>query len=102
MKYIVLEVTDWTGTGRNKQARELPVIFPEAMIHSEVAHALALMLNAERPGKRTVKAVSAGNINSMDLMQIECCGKSETLGLQSRGIVDDQLMRMLDYSHGIT
>jgi len=85
MKYIVLRVQD----------QELPVIFPEQMIHSLVAEALSKM-----PSMAGAVPVSAGQLSSLDIGS-GCHGNSTTLGLSSRGVQDDQLIQMMDYLHGI-
>lgn len=89
MKYIVLEVTHGGST------RELPVIFPELLVHANVAKALATMRGLEN-----AKPISAGFLSSMDVSPA-CHGASESLELKSRGKVDDNLIMMHDYLHGI-
>ena len=44
--------------------------------------------------------VSAGFLSSMDI-DAKCDGQSDSLnGLKSRESVDDELIRMIDYTHG--
>lgn len=102
MKYVVIEIIDQTETG--EFVREIPVVFPGSMVHSEVAAAITRVLRKNHPDGRTrqIKPVAAGFINSPDLADIECHGESESLGgLKSRGRADVALIAMNDYYHGI-
>jgi len=90
MKYIVLSVP----MGPNL-SREMPIIFPDALVHIDVAEVLTRL-----PELRHAKPVSAGFVNSMELSPA-CHGESTTLKLKSRGEDDDWLMRTFDYTHGI-
>lgn len=94
MKYIVLEQKFGGMT------REYPIIFPEALVHADVAEALIKTMQTTLP-KAKVKAVSAGTVNSLDMLDINCHGESTTLGLKSRESQDNNLIKMMDYSHGI-
>lgn len=88
MKYIVIK--------RKLDAsldQELPVVFPNHFVHSEVFKALLRM-----PDLRRAIAISAGEFCPLSG---ECSGKSETLSLKSRGIVDTRLIRMHDYTSGM-
>lgn len=93
MKYVVMRVR----TGETE--RELPIVFPEALSHATVAAAL----ERHCPELRGSRPVSAGFLSSLSVGEEGAChGKSGSLGnLASRGPVDDALMRMLDYGHGI-
>lgn len=75
---------------------EYPIIFPNCLVHAQVAEAIRQQGMA--PG-RFVGAVSAGEINSMSLTP-QCYGKSETLKVSSRGDIDDALIATMDYLHG--
>lgn len=84
MKYIVFKV--------NKPIkREIPVIFPDEFVHSDVA----AMFMQNRP---SMKVVAAGDMSSLTMV---CSGKSETLKKKSRGITDMNLITTYDYLHGI-
>lgn len=102
MKYIVLRIED----------REVPIIFPDTLVHSMVADAIRDVFARERieSGKYDVSArsmrkfregirpVAAGDIN---LGFVTCSGKSSTLKVESRGRADDQMIETYDYFHGI-
>lgn len=90
MKYIVMQTT------RKGMVREFPILFPDALTHAVVAAALERHCE-ELTGARPV---SAGFISST-VIDEGCYGESETLRLKSRGAADDQLIAMLDYTHGI-
>lgn len=81
-KYIVVQSTD-------DSKDEFPFMFPSVIDHDE------MWWGIHEAFKRTSKSkyviiVSAGFI---DRNSLECSGKSETLGIESRGIVDTELFR---------
>jgi hypothetical protein len=90
MKYVVIRV-DHGDVGR-----EIPVIFPESLVHSLVADAIMQM---EGVVEFKPRVVSAGEVFIDD--GIDCLGGSETLGVKSRGRKDDILIRSINYMHGI-
>ncbi|WP_339844362.1 hypothetical protein [uncultured Halopseudomonas sp.] len=92
MKYIMLQIM--TGT-QGDLVREFPVIFPDALVHADVAEAITKL-----PELATAKPVAAGFLSSLGL-EAECYGESETLQIKSRGDLDSSRICMLDYSHGI-
>lgn len=95
MKYIVLRKT--TKVGNSEMTREFPIIFPDALIHADVAKWLALC-----DGMQGAKPVAAGFLSSMEVgAENACHGKSDTLKLASRGKQDDTLMLCYDYLHGM-
>lgn len=97
MKYIVLRTTHKLPSG--DMVREYPIVFPDALIHADVAAALALHL----PQLKGAMPCAAGSLSSMEVGAVGAChGKSETLGnLKSRGKQDDTLMMCWDYLHGV-
>lgn len=107
MKYIVIRITDHaTRDGMEDMQREVPFVFPLCCTHSEVARYMRRMLRDEQPDgrMREIEVVSAGFISSMAVGdgKNQCHGKSESLGdLPSRPGVDDKLLHMHDYLHGI-
>jgi len=106
MKYIVLRVTDHSSKDRQSDfVRELPFIFPDNCVHSEVAKYMTNMLLNERPEDRLreVEAVSGGFINSLVIGggKSSCYGESESMKLKSRGDQDAALISTFDYLHGI-
>lgn len=87
-------------------SREVPVIFPDFISHVNMAASALVALDAECEGfkkagdKVDIAVVSAGFLSSMDI-DAKCNGQSDTLnGLKSRGSVDDELIRLIDYTHG--
>lgn len=92
MKYIMLEFTD-KKTGL---VREYPFIFPEDFVHVEVATVIACL----KTDNQEVVPVSAGFLASMDLLDVDFHGESESIGVESRP-EDGQAISMIDYTHGI-
>jgi len=90
MKYIMLRIVT-----AGEIIRELPIIFPDALVHADVAEAITKL-----PGLYTATPVSAGSLSSLEL-ETQCYGDSQTLDLKSRGDLDSGRICMLDYSHGI-
>lgn len=97
MKYIVLRTVPKMGD--SKLVREFPIVFPDALVHADVAAALALHL----PQLKGAMPCAAGFLSSMEVGEHGAChGKSESLGnLKSRGKEDDVLMMCWDYLHGV-
>lgn len=94
MKYVILEIP----IGKSGLLRDVPIIFPEELVHSDVAN-----LMARCPGMATARPIAAGFLSSMSVGGTGACyGESESLGkLKSRGQIDDQLISMMDYTHGV-
>lgn len=92
MKYIVLEAEI------GDQVVELPIIFPNQLVHSDVYKALARL-----PEESLVvtRLVSAGFCNSAGI-NAGCHGNSGTLNKTARVGIDDHLIKWHDYNHGIT
>jgi hypothetical protein len=93
MKYIVIRVS------MEVLKFELPFIFPDKLVHCEVARVMVNLLRDQYP-LSPVEPVSAGFLSSMDF-DCECFGESETLHLKSRGEVDSALIAMYDYGAGL-
>jgi hypothetical protein len=89
MKYIVLK------QNFNGIIREISIIFPNELVHSEVAR-LFQEHYPEFIGRSEV--ISAGDINVGD---VECAGKSTSLKIKSREKNDEDLINTVDYFHGI-
>lgn len=70
---------------------EVPVIFPNSLIHEEMAVIMKVLLGD------TARSVSAGEYSPLDG---SCHGKSSTLNLESRGEQDMRLILMYDYLGG--
>lgn len=90
--------------GGDPITRELPLIFADAYVHKDMADMASNILHREIYGsltiRREVQCVAAGFLSSLGV-DVGCYGKSESLGIKSRGKIDDALILMLDYSHGI-
>ncbi len=74
-----------------------PVIFPDKMVHKEVA----TVLRHCQPGWHHggVAAVSAGVISKLEVKGVG--GESETLNLESFGQEDEDIINNYNYAHGI-
>lgn len=95
MKYVIIELDSGQGL-----IREIPIIFGADLVHHDVSEAVirGLMLADESIIK--ARPVSAGFISST-LIHPGCGGQGESLKLQSRGKVDDDLIKLHDYTHGL-
>lgn len=86
MKYIILQ------RHIGDLIQETPVIFPKWLIHSDMAEVCRRL-----PELRTAMIVAAGFWNPVT----GCGGKSESLGVSSRGEQDTDLIMVCDYSQGL-
>lgn len=82
MKYVMFKLPD---------GRELPVLFPEALVHADVAAALRRVREL-----RLAVPVAAGTAQMVCLVT---CGRSETLNRESRR-EDRDAITAIDYTHG--
>lgn len=90
-KYIMIRSRSKTGI-----VTDWPVIFPDKMVHAEVAGCARMMV----PVKGTVLGVvSAGKIEHLVVEGLG--GDSETLSLKSRPDEDTKIIEMYSYLHGI-
>ncbi|EIS9096196.1 hypothetical protein L1O59_005101 [Salmonella enterica] len=87
MKYIMLR----TG---GKLKRDIPVIFPDLLVHKDVADAIKGM--GSYSGFDGAYIISAGFCN----VGVECFGESESCNAVSRSI-DDSVINTYDYTHGL-
>ena len=85
MKYIVFQTKDG--------CQEIPIIFPNTLVHIEVAQALSKIVGTSR-------IVAAGEFSSLDI-DATCHGKSTTIGIKSREDDDAQLISNYDYHFGM-
>jgi len=92
MKYIVLEIKN----GDTK--REWPIIFPDMMVHRQVADIVQNHLAVDC--KLNSRIIAAGSVSFFG-GEVRCDGESETLNIESRGSEDEKLIKMFDYLHGI-
>lgn len=90
MKYIVLKVE------HGGVVREVPIIFPEFLVHANVSAALLEHCSELKDGT----PIAAGEFSSLDI-DADCHGKSISLKVESRRLVDSQLINMYDYNHGV-
>ena len=95
MKYIILQTV---VSNTVDVTREYPIVFPNSLVHSDVAEHMQHLLLREH-GVTSI-AVAAGDLNLVGL-NLNCSGKSETLNLDSREDIDSALISMHDYYHGI-
>lgn len=93
MKYVVMRVKV-----ASDQYREMPFIFPNMCVHSEIADSIKENLALVHQWL-DVETVAAGEV-SLFTANIQCGGHSSTLDLKSRGEQDELLIRMMDYTHG--
>lgn len=91
MKYVVLQIK-----APDDVCMEIPIIFPECLIHSTVAEAMKPALIDIFGADLEITVVSAATINSADLSLIRPTGSSSTLKLTSRP-EDKSLITMSDY-----
>jgi hypothetical protein len=82
----------------NDGLRDIPIIFPDFLIHSDMFRNLRTIMPTGREG-RFFTLVSAGFINLAP--KLVCYGKSETLGVESRGQLDSDIILLYPYQHGI-
>lgn len=94
MKYVMLEVVP---KGADAVAFKLPIMFPDKLVHRDVALAIRDVAKSTFKGAK-VTIVSAGDAYLDD---VKCSGKSESLDLTSRGERDSNVINWIDYRHGI-
>lgn len=95
MKYIMFVQNIGDGADGMSLKRYIPVMFPNNLTHSLMRDAC---LTSEEFKNATI--VSAGEFSSLDMSDIECHGRSETLGV-SFGEEDAAIIRTYDYTHGL-
>lgn len=91
MKYIVLQVSMFSD-----MTVEIPIVFPENLVHSVVAEGFIGVLQKHYPEK-VIRPIAAGFVTSTVFGGQHCYGESETLKMSSRGGEDDRLLMMADY-----
>lgn len=104
MKYIVCQIQR-----DGEPFAEVPFAFPDMLVHAMVFAQMRALLEMQffsTKHKTEVIAVAGGEFSSMAFEmpdfqsiagQVMCHGKSDSLGVTSRGAKDDQLIRMTDY-----
>lgn len=97
MKYIVCRVNR-----DGEQFLDVPFVFPNLLVHSMVFSQMRALLENQyfdSKAKTEVVALSAGDIIFSETGW--CSGKSESLGVVSRGELDDKLIILNDYGSGL-
>jgi hypothetical protein len=89
-KYVMLELTSPGGT-----KIEFPIIFPDKLVHIEVATVMKLVAPLDGNSPRVA---SAGMIETLVVKHVG--GKSDTLRIGSRKI-DERTINLYNYEHGI-
>jgi hypothetical protein len=89
MKYVMFEVSIC-----EIGVRYLPIIFPDILVHRYVAGSMMPQLRAIFAN---VKVISAGEY---DPATGKCYGKSETLGVASRPLLDNDIIAAFNTAHG--
>jgi hypothetical protein len=89
MKYIIY-IRDYCGV-----RQELPIIFPNQLVHLDVAKALKGVVGSS-------KIVAAGEFSSADINPNGFGGSSETIGIKSRGKKDGRIVSSFDYLQGMS
>lgn len=82
MKYIVLKTEDSNG-----KFHELPIMFPYVLVHKEMKECTWRALCESE--HRMVEVLGAGFCTTEN-NQVKCYGESESLGIKSRGVQDQQ------------
>jgi hypothetical protein len=90
VKYIVM--VRKTGSLR----RELPILFPNELVHQHVAKAL-LGLPGNPYGFEN-RVASAGDVV---FSRVACSGRSESLNIATRGKEDETLIWGVEYGFGV-
>lgn len=96
MKYVMIEIP----AHGELPARRVPVIFPDSLVHADVAAAMEAVVKSTLVPKARVKpkTTSAGECY---LDNVKCHGSSESLNLEARERLDARVIEMYDYLHGI-
>lgn len=89
MKYIMFEI-------EAPVKRLVPIIFPDFMVHADIATVIRVVLEDEH--KMKVKGVKSAGTYSV--LNYETSGHSDSLGIDSKKN-DCDVIRMYDYFHGI-
>jgi hypothetical protein len=94
MKYIVVraEVIPYYVDDMGK-FQEFPIIFPDVIIHADMYRMTVHNLGTEghyQYGSTNFECVGAGFI---EMSSLECLGRSDSLGVNSRGQEDTNLIR---------
>lgn len=92
MKYIVFRLTK----AGDSHGLEIPIVFPDILVHLYVAEHLKSMLSMQYPHHEAT-VVSAGDVSSMAFQGEIFSGRSTTLGIGSRHKQDAELFAMCDY-----
>lgn len=92
MKYIIMRMSV------DDLEHDHPFIFPDMISHDQFAEQIQHLYLMEHGFSS--ECVSAGFCNFFG-QKPNCSGESETLGISSRGIIDDNIIEMFNYQHGL-
>jgi hypothetical protein len=90
-KYIMLELS----LPNSDTKMEFPIIFPDKMVHIEIATVVKLCGPLDG---NEVRVASAGSIETLVVKHVG--GESTTLGIKSRK-TDERTINLYNYEHGI-
>lgn len=76
-----------------------PVIFPDKLVHSDVAQVMKCAVHQCLPNEDVAQVISAGSIDHVELVNLG--GESMSLNVRSRGEVDKHAIELYSYVHGI-
>ena len=94
MKYVILRCK----YGEDMPMKEVPIIFPEFMVHALIVEGMEPVLKAH--GIRDSKVISAGEL----MVSVDGChGLSTSIkpNVSSRLTIDERLINSIDYTHGL-
>lgn len=92
MKYIVLK-TQLAGV-----EQKVPIIFPNFLVHKDVARYITGMLIREHKRDKEITVASAGEVS---MVHLSCFGKSETTKAESDPD-DADLIEFFEYTQGLS
>lgn len=102
MKYILIEYT------QGDAVYHMPFVFPNNFVHAKMYEQMKYAIREETIDNKRhnggqfahdFKCVAAGEVSSTYLKGFH--GESQTLGVKSRNEVDDNVIGMCDYTHGL-
>lgn len=97
MKYVVIEVKRKVRNNEGEvveEAIELPIVFARELVHKDVADMMNIASRHSIDNWQRTKTIAAGFVN-FDCDGAHCHGKSESLGIPSRGKQDSALINHL-------
>lgn len=96
MKYIVVRAT--SSNGVDDVQTDIPVIFADSLVHKDVANYTCHMLMFDDQNVTSnTEVISAGFV---ELLPFRCHGRSDSIGIDSRGQLDTELMLRYEFTSG--